>query len=681
MRDLERLFRPRTIAVIGGGAWCRSVIEQCLKMGFDGDIFPVHPKAAEVGGLKTYPTLESLPVAPDASFIGVNRRITVETVRVLKSIGAGGAVCFASGFLEADAEDGDGAELQQQLLEAAGDMPILGPNCYGFINYLDGALLWPDQHGGARVDTGVALITQSSNMAINLTMQMRGLPLAYVVTAGNQAQTGMAEIGEALLADDRVTALGLHVEGFGDLRKFEHLSRKATEIGKPIIALKVGKSVQAQAATVSHTASLAGGDAGAQALLDRFAIPRLNSLTEFVETLKLLHLCGPLPSGRIASISCSGGEASLAADTAVGRAVSFPALNARQKTDLRAALGPMVALANPLDYHTYIWRDTPAMTRAWAAMMDPSLALTLLIVDFPRPDRCDATDWDCAIDAALAAKAETGANVAMVATVPELMPEDVALRLMAGGVVPISGLSEAIAAVEAAAICAGAKDAMRDLPALVLPLPTSAARVFSEAEAKARLAEFGVPVPEGARATSGAEAAEIATEIGFPVVLKGEGIAHKTEAGAVALGLMDGAAVTHAAHAMPTETYLVEEMVTNTVAELLIGVVRDPAHGFVLTLAAGGVLTELMQDSISVLVPAPQDAVERALGHLRIARLLDGHRGKPGANKAAIVAAVMAVQDYVKAQANCLEEIEINPLLCGPDRVVAADALIRQETP
>jgi len=353
-RDLSRLLRPKTIAVVGGGAWCRSVIEQVRKAGFAGDIWPVHPKGGEIAGIPVFAALSDLPAAPDATFVGINRDATIDTVAALSAMGAGGAVCFASGFAEVE----DGQELNARLLLAAGRMPILGPNCYGMINALDGALLWPDQHGCLPVESGVAILTQSSNIAINMTMQHRGLPIAYVVTCGNQAQTTQAEIASGLLDDPRVTAIGLHIEGFGDLATWQALARKARDKGVPLVAIKVGRSAQAQAATVSHTASLAGGDAGAQALLDRLGIARVNDIPTFLETLKLLHVCGPLPSGRIASISCSGGEASIAADTAHGRALEFPPLNPRQKSDLFDALGPKVTLANPLDYHTYIWRDT-----------------------------------------------------------------------------------------------------------------------------------------------------------------------------------------------------------------------------------------------------------------------------------------------------------------------------------
>ena len=673
-RDLSRLFRPKTIAVIGGGAWCRLVIEQCQKMGFEGTIWPVHPKAEEVAGQPAFKDVDSLPEAPDAAFIGVNRFATIEVVRALSARGAGGAVCFASGFLEAAAEDAEGADLQAQLLEAAGDMPFLGPNCYGFINYLDGALLWPDQHGGQRVEKGVALITQSSNIAINLTMQKRGLPLAYVVTAGNQAQSGIAAIGEALLEDDRVTALGLHIEGFGDLRAFEGLAARARELGKPIIALKVGKSAEAQAATVSHTASLAGGDAGAGALLSRLGIPRLDDLPSFLETLKLLHVTGRLPSNRIATISCSGGEASLAADTGHARKVEFPPLNDRQKTDLRDALGPMVALANPLDYHTYIWRDTEAMTKAFSAMMDPQLAMTMLVVDFPRDDRCDASDWECTIQAAIGSRERTGANVGLAATLPELLPEDVAARLMEAGVVPFCGLSEAIAACEAASLL------LPEAPApLLLPTPVVEPDLVPEAEAKWQLASYGLRTPRSKRAASATNARAVAVDVGFPVVLKGEGVAHKTEAGAVALNLNSGQEVSDAAFNMPAERFLVEEMVTGAVAELLIGVVKDPAHGFVMTLAAGGTLTELMEDSASFLLPASDAEIEAALQSLRVCKLLDGYRGAPAADREAILRAIRAVEAYVKENALGLEEIEINPLLCTPSDAVAADALMRRK--
>ncbi|MDE9449217.1 acetate--CoA ligase family protein [Aliiroseovarius sp. Z3] len=670
-RDLNRLLRPTSIAVIGGGAWCAEVIGQCQKIGFSGQIWPVHPTLRSIGGFSAYASIEALPASPDAAFVGINRNATIPVIAALSARGAGGAICFASGFAEAAAESNDGTDLQGELLSAAGDMPIIGPNCYGFLNYLDRAVLWPDQHGGLPCDTGVAVITQSSNIAINLTMQTRGLPIAYAVTAGNQAQTGLAEIGAALLDDDRVTALGLHIEGVGDIRALEALAAKARRLDKPIIALKVGRSDHAQAASISHTASLAGSEVGARALLARLGIGQVASLPAFLEALKLLHCVGPLSSNRVASMSCSGGEASLVADTAHGKNLSFPTLPPTQSKALRATLGPMVALANPLDYHTYIWGDLQAMTDTFTAMMCTDLGFGMVVLDFPRPDRCTSPAWELVIEAVERARDASGVPMGIVSSLPETMPEDVATRLLSKGIVPLSGLDHAIDAIELAATLGQPNDS----PAPIFLGTPQGHGVMSERDAKQALSAQGVRVPQSRHAQSPDDAVDMAREIGFPVVLKGEGHAHKSEAGAVRLNLASGAEVLDAARGMGCDTFLVEEMITGAIAELLVGVTRDPAHGYVLTLAAGGVLTEVLQDSQSLLVPSTRGQVQAALMRLKIAPVLRGYRGAPAGDIEALLDNVMAVQAHVMAAP--ADEVEINPLIVTPHGAVAADALIR----
>ncbi|MBL4766949.1 MAG: acetate--CoA ligase family protein [Rhodobacteraceae bacterium] len=666
MSDLSRLFNPRRIAVVGGGAWCDSIMGAAQRIGFDGEIIPVHSSGKMIAGKVSVCRVQDIVGQIDAAFIGINRHSTLETVASLSGLGAGGAVCFASGFSEASAEDVAGDDLQALLIEAAGKMPVLGPNCYGFINALDRVAIWPDQHGMQPVESGVAILTQSSNIAINLTMQQRGLPIAYMVTCGNMAQTSQAAIASSLLDDLRVTAIGLHIEGFGNLREWEALAQKAFARGVPLVAIKVGVSDQAQRATVSHTASLAGSDAGAQAFLDRLGIARLRDLPAFLETLKLLHCTGPLEANRIASISCSGGEASLIADLAEARDLEFPPLSDGQTKRLRLALGPMVALANPLDYHTYIWRDSTAMIRAWSAMTGDGIAMTFSIVDYPHTD---ADDWECATQAALGVR-KSGAPFAIVATLPELMPEPIARRLMEGGVVPLMGLSEALSAVEAAT-----RIDEPDPDPILLPGMAKANTTLSEAEAKQALCCHGITIPKSC--VVGVDEIGLAAELQPPLAIKAIGLAHKTEYGAVKLGLnMDELA--KAARQIGTPKVLIEEMATGGVAEILIGITRDPAHGYVLTLGAGGVLTEIHKDTVSMLVPARPEQVKSALLRLKCAPLLTGYRGKPAANMAAILTAVQAVQDYVVANADTVSEVEVNPLICTPDKAVAVDALIRK---
>ena len=420
---------------------------------------------------------------------------------------------------------------------------------------------------------------------------------------------------------------------------------------------------------MSYTASLAGSDAGAQAFLDRLGIPRLQALPDLLETLKLLHCYGPLPNTNIASISCSGGEASLIADMAVETELDFPPLTDQQRSQLRNALGPMVALNNPLDYHTYIWRDEAAMARAWSGMTGDDIAMTFSIVDYPTTN---AEDWACATGAALKVRADTSARFGVVATLPELMPASVATELMAGGVVPFLGLGEALAATEAAA-----NIGVPNPDPVCLPGKTEATQTLTEAVSKQALSDHGVAVPQNRSVSRFTEMANVVADLHPPFAVKGVGLVHKSEHAAVRLGVMPDEVATIAAE-IGTDEILIEEMITGTVAELLVGVTRDPAHGFVLTLGAGGVLTEVLRDTASLLLPVQDSDVEQALTKLNCAPLLSGYRGKPAADVPAITAAVMAVQSYVLANANTVSEVEINPLLCTPDRAVAVDALIRK---
>jgi acyl-CoA synthetase (NDP forming) len=679
-RPLDRLIRPNSIAVFGGKE-ARRVIYQCDKMGFTGDIWPVHPREDEILGRKCYRSVADLPAAPDASFVGVNRELTIAIIRDLAARGAGGAVCYASGFREAVSELSDGDDLQKALVAAAGDMPILGPNCYGFINMLDGALLWPDQHGMLRIETGVAVLTQSSNIACNISMQQRGLPLAYILTAGNQAQTGLADLAAAVLEDPRVTAVGLHIEGFDSLEALERLALRARELKKPVVTLKVGKSEQAQLATVSHTASLAGNDAVSSALLSRLGIARVDTLPELLETLKLLHVAGPLASYDISSMSCSGGEASLMADAGVRRRVNYRALKDEQRQPLRETLGQMVTISNPLDYHTFVWGNREKQTASFTTMMMGDFALNLVVLDFPRLDRCDAADWITTCHAVIDASRATGAKAGIVASMGENMPEETAEMLMQNGVVPFYGIEEALAAAEAAAGIGEAWKRPLAAPLLKAQAREGELHTLAEHEAKQALAAHGMPVPQGLAAETPEDAAQAAERLGFPVVVKGLGVAHKTEAGAVRLNLSSREAVLEAARAMASVAsgFLVEKMVGKPVAELIVGALRDPVAGPVLTIGAGGILVELLDDAAILTLPADEEAIRSAIASLKISRLLAGYRGGPAGDMDALVAAVASAASYVVSNASIVEELDVNPIMVLPtgDGVVAADALIR----
>ena len=662
MSRLDRLLRPRHIAVLGAG-WALNVIEQCRKMGFAGPVWPVHPTKAEIGGMKAYASLADLPEAPDATFIGVNRFATIEVVEELRRMGAGGAICFASGWTEAGE-----AGLQDKLVAAAGDMPILGPNCYGVINYLDGALLWPDQHGGVRVEKGVALVSQSSNIVINLGMQQRGLPVAYVACLGNAAVVGLAELTGALLDDPRVTAVGLYIEGIDDAPAFAALAEKARAMGKGVVAIKSGKTELSRTAAASHTASLAGGGAASSAFLRQIGVAEVSTPSELIETLKLFHVHGPQLGSRICSLSCSGGEAGLVADLAAPYGIDFPPVPQATHDRLFAVLGEIPTIANPLDYHTFIWGDGPKTTEVFSAMLEAYDA-GIYIIDSPRPDRCDPSGYDPAFKAIVEAQRATGKPALPVASMAENFGEARVQAMMDQGVCALLGLETALAAVKAAQTAPG-------LPGWrpVAALPPRETRMLSEAEGKALLAGAGVAVP---KAVTGATIAELAARtVGLrpPYALKGLGFAHKTEAGAVRLGLasLDGQAE------MPGATgYLIEEMVTGAVAEVLLGLRRDPVYGVTLTLGMGGVTAEVLADTVTLVLPVTEAQVLEAAKGLRLWPLLDGYRGRPKADMGAIAAMAVRLGALMLADES-LEEIEINPVMVRESGAVAVDALVRR---
>lgn len=677
--SLARLIGPATIAVVGGRE-AERVIEQCRRLGFEGPIWPVNPNRETLAGLDCLASVDDLPAPPDAAFVAVPAEASIAVVEALSRIGAGGAVCYAAGFKERNA---DGAKRQDRLVVAAGAMPLLGPNCYGLLNYMSGVVLWPDQHGGERVDGGAAIIAQSGNLAINFTMQRRRLPLAAILTVGNQAAVGIEPVLEACLEDTRIRAVGLYVEGFTDLPAFVAVAAKARERRVPLVVLKTGRSAAGAKLALSHTASLTGADGLCDALFDRLGVARAGTPEDFIETLALLAAFGPLDGNRLATVSCSGAEASIFADLAAGTGLDLPALSTDQKRDLKALLGDTVHATNPFDFHTFIWGDQAAMTACFEVVLSGGIDVALFSLDLPREDRCEIDDWWPTLRAITTAAQASGRRTAVVSTLSENMPETVGAYLLAHGVVPLHGLDRALRAVEAGAAMGQAWQ--RDLPAPVLagPSPEGSLRTWDEVEAKQALAAIGVTVPAAEIVTDATMAMAAAERIGYPVVLKAvsAAIVHKTEAGAVVLDLHEAEAVAVAADELlnVSDQVLVEAMVTDAVAELIVGVDRDPQFGPYMVVGFGGVTVELISDSRILLLPLERDDVERALLDLRTTALLLGYRGRLPGDVEAVVDMVIAGGRFVEENRDRIAEIDINPLMVRPrgSGAVAVDAYIR----
>lgn len=685
--NLQRLLSPRHIAFIGGRD-AEVAIGEAHRIGFVGQIWPVNPKRATMAGHACFASVDDLPQAPDATFLAVPAAAAIATTARLSAAGAGGIVCYTAGFREAGAE---GAALEAELVQAAGDLALIGPNCYGVINYLDRAAMWPFAHGGSCPGYGAAIITQSGMLSSDITMSQRSLPLTHMISCGNQSVLSLDDFVETLTEHPAVRAIGLHIEGLRDVPRFAAVALRAAQIGVPLVALKTGSSQIGASLTVSHTGSLSGTDDLYDALFDRLGVIRVKSPAQLLETLKFLCVAGAPRGNRVAGFTCSGGGATMLADHAEGIGLDFPPFPPETRAVLTTLLPPTATVSNPLDYTTPIWGD-PARTGPVFAAAIKGLVVdaALLVQDYPAAGLDDSLIYyrhDAAAFIA-AAKAQS-IPAAICATLPENIDHATRDWLVAQGVAPMQGLPETLNALRAAVIWTQRRAQILAAPPAPLyrPPETRLAQLLDEAQAKALLCGYGLPIPQG-DCVSGDQVQAAARRIGGRVALKmlGPRLAHKSDAGAVALNLtahdmpaalatMRAAVHAHDPKAL-TDRFLVEAMAPRPLAELLVGLRRDDQFGLVMTLGSGGVLVELLADAVTLLLPATPDDIMAALNRLRLARLLAGYRGAPATDLPAL-ADTLSTLAQAFARSPKILEIEVNPMFIGQDGVQIVDALVR----
>ena len=687
-RNFERLLQPRQIAFIGG-ADAAVAIGEAKRRGFSGEIWPVNPKRAELAGVPCHAAIADLPGVPDAVFLAVPADAAIGIVAELSEMGAGGVVCYAAGFREAG---GRGKAREAELLEAVGDMALIGPNCYGIINYLDNVALWPFAHGGSCPGYGAAIITQSGMFSSDITMSQRSLPLSHMISAGNQTVLGMEGFVDVLCENPAVRAIGLHIEGLQDVPRFERVALKALTLGKPIVALKSGRSAIGSALTESHTGSLSGANELYDALFRRCGVIAVDSPSQFIETLKYLCIAGAPKGNRVAGFTCSGGGAALLADHSETIDLSYPQFDAEATKTLQGLLPEIATVSNPLDYTTPIWGQPELTGPVFSeAIRNARVDAAILVQDYPAPGLDETKHFYLADAKAFGDAAEqAGIPAAICSTIHENIDAETRSALIAAGIAPMQGVHEALNAIGHACYWSQSRarvEASTPGELLSARMP-DAIEMINEAEGKDLLRAAGISVPEGAMAT-GETAAAIAERLGYPVVLKmmGPKLAHKTEAGAVALALGDQEAVHDAVARMKaavgrhdpdavTDDFLVERMVDPPVAEMIVGIRRDPQFGLAMMIGSGGVLVELLADAETLSLPATAEDIKNAIKRLKLARLLGGFRGKPAVDLEALAARLADLGDYVMAKSGSIAEIEVNPLFVYQDGVRAVDALV-----
>jgi len=686
-KNFSRLLRPRHIAFVGGRD-ATIAIKEARRRGFSGQMLAVNPKRDELAGVPCVNSIANLPEPPDAVYLAIPANSVVAALGELAAMGAGGVVCFSAGFKET----GDQAA-EQALIDATGDMALIGPNCYGLINYIDNSALWSFEHGGWSPGFGAAIVTQSGMFSSDITMSARSLPMAYMVSAGNQAVLGIEDYLDIFCEDEAVRAIGLHIEGLADIQAFERAAIKAIEKGIPVVALKTGRSAIGATLTVSHTGSLSGSNELYEALFARTGVISVASPSQFLETLKYLCIAGAPSSRNVAGFTCSGGGATMLADHAETIDLSFSPIALQDYAKLETLLPNIATVSNPLDYTTPIWGQPDKTYPVFAQAMDAmNAASAVLVQDYPAKG-LDESKIYYQNDAAAFGKAaiERGLPAAICATIPENLDIDTRRFLIGQGIAPMQGIHETLNAIGHAATWQTTRELVqRDCPLALLSVKEILnIQLLTEDKGKAYLASLGVEIPKG-QTLSEEEARTQGADFNYPVVLKmmSPNLIHKTEAGAVVLNITcpndlvdEIAKMKIAVQAYEpnssADVFLIEEMLATPLAELILTLRSDPQFGPALVLGSGGILTELVGDAVTILLPAKPKDIEQALQSLRVAKLLDGFRGRPKADLTPITHQIHDLCTAYMLHQREISEIEINPMFVYQKHLVAIDALIQ----
>ena len=692
---IERLLKPHSIAIVGAsatpGALGTSVVTNLDRLQFRGDIHLINPRRAEIGGRPCLASIDELPFGVDAAVLAIPRAAVLDAVQALARRGVGAAVIFAAGFAEAGAA---GRAEQEELnrIGARSGMLIEGPNCLGFVNYVDGVALTfvetPALVLGS--EPGIGIVSQSGAMAavLGVMLTSRELGLSYSVSTGNEAASGVEDFVAYLLDDPMTKAIGLIVEQFRRPRYFLELARTARRRGKLIALLHPGRSSAARESAATHTGALAGDYQVMRALVERAGVVLVESLEELGDVLELMSRCPVLPHGGSAVVTESGAFKALTLDLCEQEGLALPVFSAANAPELRAALPEFVPVSNPLDLTAQGLVDPDLYRRTLAALLpDQRLGSVVLAVI-----QTDARTADLKFPAIIGAIEDLRPKTPLIfAGLDEgaLVPDHYLNRLRALHVPCFVSPDRALRAV--ARVSAPEQrdvEASANEPA-ILPPGGPPDGVVGEFLAKQLLAPAGIPFPRSQFVVTLEEARRAAATIGFPVALKAQaaGLVHKTEAGGVILDVQGSAELElgwRALHAnlasfspgLALDGVLVEEM-TQPGIELIVGGRNDPDWGTVLLAGFGGVQAEVLED-VRVLPPDLTVAdIAREVLLLKQAALLRGFRGAPPSDVEAVARIVARVAAILRAEPS-IREIDLNPVVVYPhgQGAIALDALM-----
>ncbi|MBY0266504.1 MAG: acetate--CoA ligase family protein [Burkholderiales bacterium] len=692
MSTLQALLDPQSIAILGASAELSKIngrtLGFLLDKGYRGRIYPVNPKYPAIAGLRCYSDVDSLPEAPDLAVIAVPAAQVLDSVRALGRRGGRAAVIFSSGF----AEMGEaGRQLERDIATAAAatGLRLCGPNCLGLINAWTQVIATFGQFAEGPTPPGpVAFVTQSGafGTAIAALARQRALGLGYFINTGNECDVDFVQMMRAVLDDPRIRVGAGYLEGVRNGAGLRALAEQALALGKPLALTKVGRTGAGARAAASHTGALAGSDAVFDGVIRGLGVTRARNEEHMLDIVEVLA-AGRMPAGRgLGILTQSGGAGVLMADRAEEMGLRVTELSAPTREALAQVIPAFGTTGNPVDVTgQFVARPELLLDSLCALMADPGVDIGIVWLQLMEKHADKLVKIFNKINGLI----NKPWVVCWVAA-----PAEALQQLRSAGIPVLRGAEPAVDAVAALARYAEARRnwqadapsrAALQLPALKLP---AAAGPVSSLEGQALLQSCGVQTAAAKLATSADAAIAAAEALGYPVVLKIESpdILHKTEAKGVALNLKDAAAVSAAYERLigNAKTYkadarisgvLVQAMAEGT-TELVIGLQRDPTFGPVVMVGLGGVLIEVFKDVVFRAAPVTEAEALRMLDELKSKVVLDGVRGAPPVDKKAVARMVSAVSRFGAAAGPRLRELDLNPVLAGPQGATAVDWLI-----
>ena len=694
--NLNKLLKPTSVAVIGasekegfGGDVCRNILSYVEDRSH---VYFIHPKRDSVFGVPCYKSISDVPENVDLMVICTSQKTVIPLLQEGAKKGVGGAVVFASGYGEVGTAEGK--QNEAELIAAAKELNIavMGPNCAGFVNYIDNVQAFAFISAKRDRKGSVGVVSQSGQLCLSM-MDDPGMRFSYNISAGNGKIVQMEDYMDFLVDDEDTKVVSIYIEGVKNADKFAAVLKKAAEKRKPVVILKAGRSAKGGAIAASHTGSLSGSDASFDAVLKKFGAIRVDDLEELIAMSLMLSTMKRMPEkATFASMNLSGGETGICADVGSLNGIEYPDFTEETLKKLKEQLPSYASPNNPLDMTASLSYDADLYAGALRTVMDdPNIGMVLigytLLLEIADP--CIHYMYK-GIEKVVQEKGGNCKPIAMIPFAENTRNPEYQEKLFQIGVPVLPPPVYAFKLLRHLADFIAYEPETKTLELAVGHPKSEETQALSEHESKQELKVYGVLVPDEVIVTSKEEAAQFTKNHPDPLVMKVESadILHKSDVGGVKLNVCGPEAAEKAyEEIMESVTAKRPDAHINGIltvpmldagVEIIIGVNNDPQFGPMIMVGMGGVFVEVFKDVALYPAPLKEEEALEMLKSLKSFKLLNGYRGTEKCDIKALCQTIVAISNYAQTNKDVLKELDINPLFVYPEGkgVGVADALI-----